>query len=143
MATKSALTTAINGFITAIITQTKVRNAYLELINVLFQTTVTQSLLTSSDVFGHVLKFKKQGNIVHVSGYIVNKYAVSKSNQNIVAISDSLFYAKTSEPTVVFGFTEATGTPVQLLFTGSDIFLTTNLYESQKIWINANYQTND
>lgn len=140
---KASLTSAINTFITAIITQTKVRNAYLELINVFFQTTTNQSLSTGSNVFWHNLYYKKQGNIVSVNGFITNKFTVAKSGLNIITIPNSLYYAKTSQDTVCFAFTDATGSPVQISFSADKIYLIGNLSPNQKIYINAHYQTND
>jgi len=143
MATKSALTTAINGFITAVITQAKVRSAFLELINVLFQTTVNDELTTGSNVFWRDLNYKKHGNVTFLDGYITNKYAVPKTSLNIVAIPNSELYAKTGQDAIFFAFTDVNGTPVMLSVSAGNIYLFGTLAPNQKIRINAHYQNND
>jgi len=143
MANKSTLISNINGFITAIITQSKVRNAYLELVNSLFQTTTVQTLTTGSDVFWYNLRYKKIGNIVYIDGSITNKYTISKSGVVVVTIPDSLFYAKTGQDTIAIGVTESTGTNVLVSFATSSIYLIGTIGAGQRIYINQHYQTND
>lgn len=143
MATKSNLISAINAQITAVVDIPNHRQSMLEVVNALFQTTTTQNLTSGSNVFWHNLNYKKQGNIVHIDGFIINKYSVAKSGVVIITIPNSELYAKTGQDTIVFGFTDATGTPVQLSFATSSIYLLGNLSPNQRIYINAHYQTND
>lgn len=78
MATKTNLISAINGFLTAIITQTKVRSAALETVNELYPTLITETNLTTnvftinSTPVAYVFKISKQGNRVNMSGFIHN-----------------------------------------------------------------------
>jgi hypothetical protein len=74
MATKSGLIASVNGFITAVITQLKLRNGFLDIINELFQTTTTQTITTGTNVFWCNLRYKKVGNIVYIDGSITSKY---------------------------------------------------------------------
>lgn len=143
MATKSSLSSSINTQITSIITQAKHRLSMALVVDEIFQTTTTQNLISGSNVFWHNLNYKKQGNIVHIDGFIINKYSVAKSGVVIITIPNSELYAKTGQDTIVFGFTDATGTPVQLSFATSSIYLLGNLAPNQRIYINAHYQTND
>lgn len=146
MATKSSLISTVNGYATAIITQAKVRSFLLELINVLFQTTITQTLVVGSNVFYYNLKYKKQGNVVHVDGYIANLYSVAKSNVDLVTIPDSLVFAKTGNPTYYCGVTTNTGINVPIGIVADKITLiggTGSLSAGQEIKINITYQCND
>jgi len=145
MATKSVLTTAINGFITALITQSKVRSAYLELINALFQTTTIQTLTTGSNVFWHTIRYKKIGNIVYVDGWIENKYASLQTGVVMVTIPDSLFYAKTGQDTIMYGVASnvGVGSNIMMSFAASSIAVVGGIASGQRIYFNGHYQTND
>ena len=133
---KSTLISTINGFITAIITQLKVRNSLLELINTLFQTTTTQTLTTGSNVFWYNLRYKKIGNIVYIDGYITNKYSVIKSATNLLTIPNALYYAKTGQDTFV-------NQKPLISASSTTLYLIDAIAPNETIYINAHYQTND
>lgn len=141
MATKSALTTAINGYITAVINIANHRLSMLELINSLFQTTVIDSDITGINKFTKDLRYKKIGNIVYIDGWIRNNYTTSQADLNIAVIPNSLFYAKTGQNTDVIQF--STSNPYKLTFITDSIYLTHSIPPFEKIFINAHYQTND
>jgi len=143
MATKSALITAVNGFISSIQSIANHRLSMLEIINVLFQTTITQTLVSGTNVFYYNLRYKKQGNLVHVDGYIVNKFTIAKSAVDILTISDSLVFGKTGNVVGYFGFTKTTGTPVEISIDADKIKLVGSMAPNQEIKINLTYQTND
>jgi len=144
MANKANTISAINTFITAVVTVTKVRNAFLELVNTLFQTTTTQTLTTGSNVFWYDLRYKKIGNIVFIDGYIQSKFSVVKPSTTVaVTIPNSLFFAKTGQDTFALGFPAGTGTNVILKFSDDEIILGGSISPNQTILINSSYQTND
>ena len=140
--TKSALITSINGYITAVVNIVKHRNSMLDLINEFFQTTYIMDNGAVPDQFSHRLRFKKQGNIVHVDGYIRNDYSVIKGNEIILTITNSDYYAKTSQETVFAINTNYLNNGVALVGLDS-IFLATNIGAGELIYINTTYQTND
>jgi len=141
--TKSALITSINGYITSVVNIAKHRNSMLDLINQLFQTTYTMSNVEAPDQFTYNLKFKKQGNLVHIDGFIKNNYPYMRGNEILVTIGNSEFYAKTGQETIsqVVGSTSLSNGIVS--FALSSIYLVTNLGALSTININTTYQTND
>ena len=72
MATKTGIIASINGFITAVITQLKLRNGFLELINELYSDAVTDSNSTetyttkSGTDIPYNVTIKKCGNGSHI-----------------------------------------------------------------------------
>jgi hypothetical protein len=142
MPNKSTLTSTINGYITALITQAKLRSGFLEVINSLFQTTTYQADTTGSNKFLYDLRYKKIGNIVYLDGTITNAYSIAKTTCDILTIPDSLFYAKTSFPTLL-SINSTLYTPIRLKFEADKIKLDTSMQAGQVIYINAHYQTND
>lgn len=141
--TKAALTTAVNGFITSIVTVLKHRNSMSELINTLFQTTHTMSNVAAPNQFTYNLKFKKIGNLIWVDGTIKNEYSVVQGNISLVTINNSEYFAKTGQDTkgLVVGENSLSNGIVN--FTTSSIFLVTNIGPGNTIRVNNHYQTND
>ncbi len=144
---KTALISAINTFITAVVSVTKVRNAYLELVNTLFQTTTTQTITTGTNVFWCNLRYKKVGNIVYIDGSITSKYTQAVEDLVLITIPNSLFYAKTGQDTVTSAIMtnpSSIATNLALLsFATSSIYLIGSIAQNQTIYINSHYQTND
>lgn len=144
MATKSGLITAINNFITATVNITKHRNSMLELVNEIFQTTSTQTGTVGAlgIALQYTVRYKKVGNIVYIDGEIKNTSAIYYNNIALLVIPNTLFYAKTGQPTKVRCFTD-TVTDASIEFFLSNINLASPLAPNQTIFINAHYQTND
>lgn len=143
--TKASLISTINGFITAIVSVTKVRNAYLELINIFFSTTIVKSNTPASNQFTYNLKFNKKGNMVHCSGFIKNDYAIIKGNEIIFTQTDSELYCKTGQDTTAYGMnsTSLSNQSVMINFNNANIYLNGAFQVGAIIYINASYQTND
>lgn len=78
MATKTSITSTINGFITAIVNVTKVRNAFDTLLNNIYPTPILDTQATTNVVtslsanFEYSLQFTKTGRNIHVCGTIHN-----------------------------------------------------------------------
>jgi len=141
MATKSALITAINGYITAIVTIANHRLSMLSIVNEIFQTTTTQTLATGSNVFWYNLRYKKVGNIVYIDGTIQSKYFTTQNSVVLVTIPNSVYYAKTGQDTVVRCNSDMGDCTIT--FSTSSINLTSPISPNQIVYINAHYQTND
>lgn len=143
--TKASLISTINGFITAVVSVTKVRNAYLELINTFFSTTITKSNTAGSNQFTYNLKFNKKGNIVTCFGFIRNDYAIIKGNENIFTQTDTELYAKTGQDTTAYGMnaTALSNQSTMLIFQGANLYLNGAMQPNATIYINATYQVND
>lgn len=82
MATKTGLISAINGFISAVVTITKHRNSMLEVVNEFYGSVITDTetantITTPSDATNvlYNLKICKQGRVVNVSGNVTNDTA--------------------------------------------------------------------
>ena len=108
MANKTGLISTINGFLTAVITQLKVRNASLELVNVFFSPIVNNaktstsltplSITTPENAYiDYNLNFKKEGNKVFVNGTIRNTSPASQtlSKLKVFTINNSEYIGKT------------------------------------------------
>jgi|LakMenE01Jun11ns_1017448.scaffolds.fasta_scaffold9442827_2 hypothetical protein len=98
MATKAGLISAINGFITSVVNITKHRNSMLELVNELYPATLTDDqsttnvfTATQAGVIGYQFTFKKRGNIVFVTGVIINFTTQLQSNPTVCSITNSEF----------------------------------------------------
>jgi hypothetical protein len=141
MATKSALITSINTFITAVINPTKHRNSMLDLVNELFQTTTTQVINTGLNIFYCNLRYKKIGNIIYIDGTIQSAYSTVQSGVVLVTIPNAIFYSKTGQDTVVV--CQTNGDSCLVSFATNSIALLSPLTPYQTIYINAHYQTND
>lgn len=142
MSTKSGLISAINGFITAIITQAKHRNSMLELVNELFQTTTRITRTSGVGGYYYDLRFKKIGNIVFIDGFIKNNTGVFANNVSMITIPDSVYYAKTGQDTLL-RCTNDIFTNILISFATSSIAVLSPLAPDVTITINAHYQTND
>ena len=83
MSNKTTLTSVVNGFITAIVTVTKVRNALAALIGEFYTTVLTDSNATetyttkASSSLPYNARFTKQGTHCHLSLYFRNTGATT------------------------------------------------------------------
>jgi hypothetical protein len=140
---KATLISTINGFVTAIITQLKLRNAYLELINIFFSTTIVKSNTPASNQFTYNLKFNKRGNKVHVTGWIRNDFTTAKSSTIVFTNDNTSLYCKTSNDTIFFAQTTTSKTNVLCSYALQNIFMIDALPSGDSLTINTNYLTND
>ena len=81
MATKTGILATINGFLTAIITQAKVRSASSTIVDEIYPASVTDNHIsqTYTNKIDSRLQYEiviiKSGNISHISGYVTNNSA--------------------------------------------------------------------
>jgi len=141
---KSTLISTINGYITAIVSVTKVRNAYLSLVNTFYQTTYTISVADAVNTLSYEINFKKQGNIVNVDGYIKNgTSSMIGATIGLIEIPDALYHVKTDEA-VAFPIINNTTFSIGEIVLSTDIIsLASNLGAGSRVSFNGHYQTND
>jgi hypothetical protein len=132
---KTTLISTINGFITAVVSVAKVRNAYLEIVNALFPTKLNQTISTGAITCN--LDYKKCGNEARVSGSITNNTS-SLIGDGLIEISNSIYYAKTGTQT-----RSQLNNGITLQISGTDINLFGVLGANETIFINESYQIND
>jgi hypothetical protein len=136
--TRANLITAINDQLTAIITQAKVRLASLQIVNELFPTETSQSILVNGIQFE--IKYKKTGNECRVWGTAVNT-----TNQlvqgAIITIPNSLFFGKGGMP--ILNTSNRISEDCIIRVSTNQIRLIGLINANETLYINTNYQTND
>ena len=118
MATKANLISAVNGYLTALITYLKHRSSMLEVINELYPTKVADSSTTETyttkngSVITYNIAFVKQGRSVRINGTYINPSATTTlpNNTKVFDIDVNEFRGDT---TGYLG-TNATYTPYQI-----------------------------
>ena len=140
---KTTLIATINGFVTAIITQLKLRNAYLELVNIFFSTTIVHANTYAPNQYTYNLKFNKRGNKVHVSGTIRNDYTSVKSGEVIFTNPTSALACKTLNETLYFAQLDPSNSNCLITFSLQNIYLIGIIPSGATMVINTNYLTND
>jgi hypothetical protein len=97
MATKTGILATINGFLTAIITQAKVRSASSTIVDEIYPTSVTdndgiETYTTKSGTdIEYLIFIIKSGNIAHIRGQIRNTTNSFLTNQSIFTWKDNEF----------------------------------------------------
>jgi len=108
MATKSNLITALNGFITAIITPTKHRNANNAIVDEIYPTQVTDSQATETYTtkagtnINYSITVIKSGNIAHIKGTVTNNTSSLLGSQNVFTWKNNEFRPKSGVNDVNF-----------------------------------------
>jgi hypothetical protein len=130
MATKSGLLATINGFITAVITQAKVRSAYSSVVDELYPSVFTDSQLSetyttkSGSNLGYSITMHKSGNQVFIQGRITNLTSLSIGAQNIFSWKDTAFKPKSGVND--FTFKAISGTAEINLFINNNVLSLTS-----------------
>jgi len=133
MATKSAILATINGFITAIITQAKVRSAYSTVVDELYPTVVTDSQATetyttkSGTNLNYSITMHKSGNQVLIKGTITNNTTLALSAQNVFTWKDTAFRPKSGVNDFTFRAIYGTGGNINLFINNSVLALTSSI----------------
>ena len=97
MATKAGLISSINGFITAIVTVLKTRNAFSSVVDELYPLAVTdnstsQTYTTRANIdIPYTINIVKSGNIAHITGTIQNTLPYVLGQQNIFLWKESVY----------------------------------------------------
>ena len=144
MATKTSITSAINGFITAIVTVTKVRSAFDTLLNNVYPTPISDTQLTTNVVtkigtkFTYNLQFSKVGRNIHIYGVITNiSGSILNSVEDILKITNSEFEPYTNYTLIGI----SSNGNVQLSFNSDALTLIASMEVGETIIINQTYQS--
>ena len=144
MATKTSITSTINGFITAIVTVTKVRSAFDTLLNNLYPTPISDTQLTTNVVtkigtkFTYNLQFSKVGRNIHICGIIKNvSGSILSSVEDILEVTNAEFEPYTSY-TLIGSNTNGN---VLLSFNSDALILVSSMGVGETIVINQTYQS--
>lgn len=150
---KSTILANINGFITAVITQLKVRNSLLELVNNLWSPTVNDVKITSSLTpltvttplqanIHYDIVFSRTGNKVWVQGRVWNNSATPIALfTDICNITDVNYQAKAL--LALFVATDPFTNTIILLNFSNKITCATSMPAFGSFWFNGVYFTND
>ena len=130
MATKAGILATINGFITAIITQAKVRSAYSTVVDEIYPNVVTDSQATETYTtkagsnLGYLITMHKSGNQVFIQGRITNLTALLIGSQNVFTWKDTAFKPKSGVND--FTFKAISGTSSVNLFVNNNVLSLTS-----------------
>lgn len=149
MATKSGIISTVNGFITAVITQLKVRNAFLDVINNLYPTTITESYtnlattVTNTAIIAnhyYTTYWKKQGNVVHIKGKFTNKTGSSVSNEDwfTIPVAEYLPFATVLN---FYGVSETDGRNIKFKISGTTIIAVSLISNNESVIVDFTYFT--
>lgn len=144
MATKTSITSTINGFITAIVTVTKVRSAFDTLLNNVYPTPMSDTQLTTNVVtkigtnFTYNLQFSKVGRNIHIYGSITNiSGSILGSLEDILEVTNAEF-----EPYTTYSLIGSNSNGnVELSFSSDALTLVSSIGDGETIVINQTYQS--
>ena len=144
MATKTNLISAINGFITAIVTVTKVRSSFDTIVDNIYPTPISDTQSTTNVVtkistnFAYNLQFTKTGRNIHVYGSITNiSGSILSSVEEILEVTNSEF-----EPYTTYDFIGSNSNGnVNLSFNSDALTLVSSIGVGETIIINQTYQS--
>ncbi len=132
MATKTSFLSTINGFITALITQAKVRSAFSTVSDELYPTSVIDTQVTetytnkSSTNITYSIRIVKSGNIAHISGQITNVTGVFLNPQYIFTWKETEFRPKSIVNNLLFKAENSTSS-VRLNLTDAGVQIVTQM----------------
>ena len=144
MAIKSSITSTINGFITAIVTVSKVRSSFDTIVDNIYPTPISDTQLTTNVVtkistnFTYNLQFSKVGRNIHVCGSITNvSGSILNSVEEILEVTNSEF-----EPYTTYRFIGSNSNGnVTLYFNSDALTLVSSMGVGETIVINQTYQS--
>lgn len=132
MATKANLISAINGFLTAIITQIKVRSSVSVIVDEIYPASIvdTQASETYTTKAGTAINYSiritKSGNIAHVKGSITNNIGSILAPQNVFTWKTSEFQPKDVVNSNQFNAYSQSGQSFARLFITNNVLSVTN-----------------
>lgn len=149
MATKANIISTVNGFITAIITQAKLRSGFSTVVDNLYPTVITDTqdtttVLTKTDTdFEYDIKIAKVGSVVNIDGYIENVTASSISDQPIATITNTEYTLATGIENYNIVATSLSGLVVFVSLRTNSISVFGNIPIDTKFYFNGHYTTKD
>jgi hypothetical protein len=138
MATKSGILATINGFITAIITQAKVRSAYSTVVDEIYPNVVNDSQATETyttkagSTLSYSITMHKSGNQVFIKGTITNLTSVLVGSQNVFTWKETAFKPKSGVND--FTFRAFNGSAVLNLFINNNVLSITSFMSANAVY---------
>ena len=129
MANKATILSNINGFLTAVITQAKVRSASLEVVNELYSNAVSDNQTTETyttkagTALNYSFTLKKSGNEVMIKGTITNNGFSVLSSQNVCTWKDTEYKPKSG---LTYIFDAVQGSNKVKCFINNNVFAITS-----------------
>lgn len=137
MATKTGLISTINGFLTAIITQAKVRSSASSVVDEIYPDSVTDSQATETyttkagSVINYSIRIVKSGNIAHIKGEIRNTTTGILPSQNVFLWKSNEFRPKSGINDVSFDAYNANNNSTTRLFLSNNVlFISSSIIPS-------------
>jgi hypothetical protein len=149
MAIKSSILSTVNGFITSIVSVSKVRSALSTLLDnfyptVLYDTDATTNVFTKTDTdFEYSFKIAKVGRVVNIDGYIENVTASSISDQPIASITNTEYTLATGIYNYNIVATSLSGLVVFVSLRTNSISVFGTIPKDVKFYFNGCYTTKD
>ena len=144
MAIKSNIISTINGFITAIVTVTKVRSSFDTIVDNIYPTPIldtqdTTNIATKMGInFTYNLQFTKTGRNIHLCGRITNvSGSVLNSVEEILEVTNTEFEPYTNYTLIG---SNSNGN-VDLSFSSDALALVSSMGVGETIIINQTYQS--
>ena len=149
MATKANIISTVNGFITAIITQAKLRSGFSTVVDNIYPTVITDTqdtttVLTKTDTdFEYEFKICKVGRLVHLSGYIENVTESAITDQPIASITNTEFVLQTGIENYNIPAVSLSGLTVFVSLRTNSISVFGTIPKNVKFYFNGCYNTKD
>ena len=149
MAIKSSITSAVNGFITAIITQTKLRSALSTLLDnfyptVIYDTNSTTTVFTKADNdFIYDIKVAKVGRLVNICGSFTNDTESAISNQKLADITATEYQTDSLVVNHYVPAISTSGLTIFLSLVGTSIEIVGTAPKDVQFFFNGNYTVKD
>ena len=149
MATKANLITAVNTFLSSVISITKHRNSMLEVINnvyptVVYDTNSTNTIFTKADDdFIYDIKTAKAGRLVNICGSFTNDTESAISNQKLVDITNTEYRTDALVVNHRIPAISESGLIIFLSLVGNSIEIVGTAPKDVKFFFNGNYTVKD
>lgn len=141
--TRAEITTAINGFLTALVTIVKHKSVVNEILDALWPTQLTMSA-TPATGLQYRLDFKRQGNMVHVSGYINNKTGgIFNTGTLILTVTDAKYHSRSGTTCFIMGKSDVDSRVIHIDSTGKLSVIVGNFRNNEYLYFSGSYLTND
>lgn len=132
MATKTGLISTINGFLTAIITQAKVRSSASAIVDEIYPNSVTDSQATETYTtkvgsgINYSIRIVKSGNVAYISGTIRNTTSGILPSQNVFLWKSNDFKPKSGVNDLIFKAFNGSN-PIDLFLSNNVLFLQSSI----------------
>lgn len=149
MATKSSITSTINGFITSLVSVAKVRSAFSTLLDnvyptVVYDTNATTTIFTKADNdFIYDIKTAKIGRLVNICGSFTNDTESAISNQKLADITNTEYRTDALVVNHRIPAISESGLIIFLSLVGNSIDIVGTAPKDVQFFFNGNYTVKD